>query len=119
MPKCCDSTWYPDRVDIEQDTSREDLPREDFSGTPFKSGVPGRIIDTSGDETFRGRTIEPTISQVYECRYFPGVLPTMRLKVTAGIYKDRVLNVKFVKIIRKQGSLPKQWLYCEEKAATS
>lgn len=117
MPKtCCKTKWYPDRANIEQDTSPDGSPVEDFSGTPFKAGIPGRVIDTGGDETFRGREIEPTISSVFECRYFPGVRPTMRLKIVTGVHKNRILNIKYVKIIQEQGSIPEQWFYCEEIA---
>lgn len=117
MPsKCCNTVWFPDRADIQQDSSADGESDEDFSGEPFKKGVPGKVIDTGGDETFRGRQIEAHISHVYECRYFPGIKPTMRLKMTAGIYKDQILNIEFVKVIRDQGKMPKQWLYCKQEA---
>lgn len=116
MPKqCCEQLWFPDRADIQQDSSA-DGEDEDFSGEPFKKNVPGKLIDTAGDETFRGRQIEAHITSVYECRYFPGVVPTMRLKMTAGIFKGRIVNIQYVKVIREPGKLPKQWLYCKEKA---
>lgn len=119
MPsKCCKTTWFPDRADIQQDSSADGVVKERFAGEPFKRSVPGRVIDTGGDETFHGRKIEATISHVYECRFFPGVEPTMRLKMVAGIYEGRVLNIKHVKIIREQGTIPKQWLYCEQDADT-
>lgn len=118
MPKCCKTNWFPDRADIQQDSSTDDNPSEEFTGTEFKKNVPGRVIDTGGDETYRGRQIEASITHVYECRYFSGVLPTMRLVMVGGIYKDRVFDIKFVKVIREQGKIPQQWLYCSELAET-
>lgn len=119
MPKtCCNTTWFPDRADIEQDSRADGDQLPNYTGPAFKKSVPGRLISTGGDETFRGRQLEAHIQHVYECRYFPGVLPTMRLKLVAGLFKDRIVNIAYVKVIREKGTPPKQWLYCTELAAT-
>lgn len=119
MPnKCCNTVWFPDRAELQQNIAPDGQPTPDYSGTPFKTNVPGRLINTSGDETFRGRQLEANVSHVYECRYFAGVTPTMRLKLTAGLFKNRIVNVEYVKVIREQGTPPKQWLYCTELAET-
>lgn len=117
MPKtCCNNVVLHDRADIQQDSRTGDNPQPVYTGTPFKTGVPCNIITTSGDETFRGRQLEATVSHVVEMRWFPGITPTMRLSVTGGIYKDRILNIKAVKPVRKDSAPPMQWLYCEELA---
>lgn len=121
MPRACDCSApvFPDRATIQQKSEAAGNPIEDFSGTPFKSGMPCNITTVTGEETYRGRQLEAHISHVVEMRWFDGVLPTMRLSVTGGIYKDRVLNIRYVKPVRKPGKMPMQWLYCEELAATS
>jgi len=119
MPdKYCQQTHFPDRCDIQQDIRADGDNQENFSGPPFKTNIPGLIISTGGDEEFRGRKIEPTITHVFQCRYFPGVVSTMRLKITNGIYKDRILNIEFANIIRKTGAAPMYELRCKELAAT-
>lgn len=116
MPKtCCVSTYFPDKADIQLDSSADGNPKEDFTGAPFKRAIPGRLISTSGDETYRGRQLEAHISYVYECRYVAGVLPNMRLKMVGGIFADLLLNIAYVKVVREQGKIPRLWLYCREK----
>lgn len=117
MPnKCCVQTFYPDRVNIEQDSSSAGSQTTDYSGPEFKKGIPGRIITTSGDETFRGRQLEAHVSHVFECRWFNGVNPRMRLKVIGGIYKDRILNIVSVHPVQQPGKIPTQMIYCRELA---
>jgi len=118
MPKTCCSTalsYFPDRATIQQDSSLDGSPVEDFSGTALKSSIPGRLVDVSGDETYRGRQLEAHVSHVFECRYFSGVLPTMRLLMVGGIHGGKYLNIAYVKVVREQGKIPMQWLYCREK----
>ena len=107
-------TIFRDRVRIEQDSSADGSPIENFSGTPFKTSVSANIVDVNGDETYRGRQIEARMSHVVEMRYFAGVTTKMRLSVIGGVYKDRTFNIDAVKIVRKDGRVPMQWLYCSE-----
>lgn len=115
--KCCQPTYFPDRADIQQDSKAAGAALPDYTGPEFKLGIPGSLVTVSGDETYRGRQLEAHLTHVYECRWFNGVTATMRLKMTTGIYKDRILNIRAVKPVRKQGTPPMQWLYCEEEAA--
>ena len=118
MPKaaCCKPVFFPDRAEIQQDSSTADNPSQTWTGKAFKESLPCKVTDTSGDETFRGRQIEAHISHVVECRYFSGVTPSMRLYLTGGIYNGRTLNIEYVKIVREAGKIPLQWLYCKELA---
>jgi hypothetical protein len=100
------SPWFPDRCDIQQDSSTPDNPAPDFSGTPFKGNVPVRFIPTSGDETFRGRQLEAGVVGVAEMRYVRGVVPTMRLKLLTGVYKDRLLNITYAVPVQQQNAPP-------------
>lgn len=117
MPKtaCCKQTYFPDRANIQQDSSADGNPAEDFSGENFKTRLPGRLISTSGDETFRGRQLEAGIVCVYECRYVAGVLPNMRLVMVGGIHDGRILNIAYVNVIRAPGQIPMLQLKCREK----
>ena len=117
MPKtaCCTTLYFPDRATIQQDSSTDSNPLEDFSGTAYKTLIPGRLVSVQGDETYRGRQIEPHIGYVFECRYIAGVLPTMRLLMVGGIHGGRLLNIEYVKVVREAGKIPLQFLYCREK----
>lgn len=117
MPKCeCVNPIFMDRADVEQVTSPVGNPELTYE--TFKTNIPGRLISIGGDETFRGKQLEAKISHVYECRYVPGVVATMRLRMTAGIFKGRVLNIDFANIVRKPGTVPMYELRCVELAAT-
>lgn len=117
MPKtaCCKQVFFPDRANIQQDSSADGNPKEDFSGENFKTRIPGRLISTSGDETFRGRQLEAHVAYVFECRYVAGVLPNMRLVMAGGLFDGLILNIAYVKVVREPGQIPMLWLYCREK----
>lgn len=58
--------------------------------------------------------MEGHIDYVVEMRFFRGVVNTMRLLMTTGIYKDRILNIAYVTPMQKQGAPPQLMLKCRE-----
>jgi len=109
---------YRDAVDIDQETSVPGEPVPDYSGAPLYADVPCDIRVISGDETYRGRQLEAHINAVVEMHALPGILPSMRLSVTAGHMVGRTLNIQHVRPVDlERGRLPKVELYCREVAS--
>lgn len=61
----------------------------------FKT-VYASIVPLSGKEYFSAQQINAEISHKIECRYFAGVLPTMRI-----VYGTRIFNIESVINIRE------------------
>lgn len=118
MPnKCeCAAPWYPDKVTAEEVTSTPGKQPKEY-GT-FKSNLPCHIISTGGDETFRGKQIEPHITHVVEMPWVTGITATMRLNVVGGIHKSSILNIEYVNKQQKKGTPPRLEIRCRELAAT-
>jgi hypothetical protein len=106
---------FRDRVRIDQNTSSDHDPEEDFSGTPFCQSWPCRIVSMAGAEEFQGRLMDAEVTHVVEGWYLSGVLPTMRAVVTAGIPLGATLHVKYVKQIDQADGKPRlMQLHCTE-----
>ena len=120
MPKSCCTTsapYYPDRVTIQKDAA---LPgeRPSFTGTQA-TRWPCRIYSISGDESWRGRTLEGKIEYVVEGPFLSGVNSKMRLSVTSGrgMFDGIVLNIKAARPTQANGQPRKLELYCTENTA--
>jgi len=107
---------YRERVRIEQDNSAAGDPDPDYTGTPLAADVPCKIISVSGEETFRGRQLDPSVNYVVEMWQMDGVTPDMRVAVTSGgVYVGNTLDIRWVKQIPYSNGKPAQtWLYCTE-----
>jgi len=106
---------YRERITIQQDGSNAGDPDPDYTGTAFAAAVPARVISTDGEETFRGRQLDPSVRYVVQMHYRDGVTPDMRVKVTSGVYKGNILNIGWVKRVPyTDGKPPQTWLYCTE-----
>lgn len=104
-----------DMVDIEQPSEADGNPIPDFSGSDKYRAVPCDITLVSGSESFRGRGIEPGVSHIVELQHLPDVTPAMRLRVTGGIHKGRILNIAVVRNVDvDRGRVPKLTLDCRE-----
>ncbi len=116
MPEKCECVVprYPERCNIQQDSSAAGNPTPNYSGTAYKTNVPCWFIPTAGDETYRGRQLEAHIVGVVRMPYISGVLPTMRLQMTSGINRGRIMNISEVRPVQKTGAVPTLEIYCKE-----
>lgn len=113
MPKCeCVNPVYQFRGTLKTDTSTDDDPAESFTSTV--AGMPLNVTPTSGQESYRGRTLEARVDYVIETPYRSGVEPKQRIEMTSGIYSGRLLNISQVHPIQKPGQMPTLELYCTE-----
>ena len=114
MPKCGEAPFYPDRVTIEEDGSAAGE-RVSFSSNVV-TGWPCRINSISGDETWRGRTLEGSVSYVLEGPYIDGVTDKMRLSVTSGrgMFDGLSLNIKAARPRQAKGRQRQLEVYCVE-----
>lgn len=104
---------FRDMADIQQDSSTDDNPAEDFTGAPLYEGVPCDITAVSGGESFRGRAIEEDIDYIVELHALPNVVSKMSLNITGGIHAGKVLNINATKYMdATDGRLPKLELDC-------
>lgn len=110
------SGHFRDMVDIQQDSSTDDNPAEDFSEAALYSSVPCDITAVSGGEKFRGRSIEEDINYIVEMHNLPNVVTRMRLNVTGGIHVGKVLNIHATKYMDStDGRLQRLELDCINK----
>lgn len=115
MPnQCCYNPAFNDRVNIEDDVATGDNNAEVFGDSV--TGIPCTIVTVSGDETYRGRQLEPHISHVVEMRFRSGISAAMRLVAAGGIYNGRTLNIVSVRPVRRS-NVPYLELYCRELAS--
>ena len=105
------------RAHIQQDTSNDDTPTPDFSGTPFKANWPCAIQPVGGDESYRGRQLEAHVDYVVSGRYVSGVTSMMRLSVQKGLYDGKTLNIEQVRETQDKSGKPYLELYCTELAS--
>jgi len=112
MPKTCSAPTYPFRAKLQTDTATDDNPAESFANTVVN--MPVDIVAISGQETFRGRTLESNVDYVVTTPYRKGVDPKQRIVPTTGIFKDKTLNIEHVHPIQKPGTRPTLELYCTE-----
>jgi len=103
-----------DRCHVQQDTSNDDTPTADFSGTPFLANWPCKIVPISGDESYRGRQLESTVDYVVSGRFRDGVTPKMRVYVTAGTHKGKTFNIDNARESLDKQNAPILELYCTE-----
>ncbi len=109
---------FRDRVRIDKNTSADHDPEEDFSGAAFLSSWPCRILPMAGREEFQGRLMDPEVTHVVEGWHVPGVLPTMRAVVIAGMSLNAKLNIKYVLPIEQADGKPRlTQLHCVELVA--
>lgn len=104
-----------DRANIQQDSSNDDTPTQDFTGTPLVANWPCQIVPVGGDETYRGRQLESTVDYVVTGRAVPRVVADQRLSVTAGTYKGKTLNIDVAHYKWDKQNTPILELYCTEK----
>lgn len=77
------------------------------------------ITSVSGDETFKGRTLEPGVSYVIEMDYDGTIKPDWKFIPSTGVYANCAMFVTFVKHIPyRDGKPPRTWLYCREVVPT-
>lgn len=115
MPSsCCTSSYYPDAVRIQSDASGAGE-RPSFTGVHCDKW-PCRIYSVSGDETWRGRTLQGKIEYVVEGPFVASVSSKMRLSVTSGrgMFDDRIFNIKASRPRQTSGKLRVLELYCTE-----
>ena len=105
---------YRDLVTIQRDSAADGVAVPDFSGTPLMEAVPCKVTSIGGNETYRGRTLEPHIKYVVELQYIPHVTPTMRVRVTEGIHVGRYLNIEYISTLDGGGRSRKLELHCQE-----
>jgi len=104
-----------DRANIQKDSSNDDNPAQDFTGSPHVANWPCQIIAIGGDESYRGRQLESTVDYVVTGRSVPGVVADQRLLVTAGLHKGKTLNIDVVHYKWDKQNTPILELYCTEK----
>ena len=106
---------YRERITIQQDNSNAGDPDPDYTGAAFAKSVPARVISTHGEETFRGRQLDPSVKYVVEMHHKSGVTASMRLQIDTGVYSGNLLNIGWVKTVPySRGRPPQTWLYCTE-----
>lgn len=103
-----------ERCTIQQDsTNPDDNSGPTYSGQAFATDVACDVKTISGDETYHGRQLQAGLTHIAHMRYRSGILTTMRLLITTGIYKDKVLDIVSVRPIQERGSPPMLELYCK------
>ena len=107
---------YRDMVNIQKDASAEGQLDPSYTATLYAK-VPCKVVIVSGDETYRGRQLEPHLSHVVELFYMNGIKPDMRLKVIGGTTVGSTLNIAYVKVLDHDGRKKKLELYCRELVA--
>jgi hypothetical protein len=105
---------YRDTATIQQDSAADGVAVPDFSGSPLIEDLPCKITSIGGNETYRGRSLEPHIKYVVECQYIQSVSPTMRLYVQSGVWTGRYLNIEYTAVLEGGGRARKLELYCSE-----
>lgn len=109
---------YRDVVDIKSNTAADGSPTPDYSGTAFVASVPCKITARGGNEQYRGRTLEASITHAVEMQYIDGVLASMRLDVVGGVHTGRKLNVIYAIPVEGVGRARKLELHCISEEAT-
>ena len=104
-----------DRCHIQQDSSTDDTPTVNFTGTPFIANWPCEIMPIGGDESYRGRQLESKVDYVVTGRFKDGVTTDMRVYVTAGRHKDKTLNIDHAHEKWDKQNAPILELYCTER----
>lgn len=106
-----------ERVTIYQDAATDDS--ADPSYTSYSADVPCDITSVSGEETFRGRQLQPGVSYVVEIDLDTSTKPDMKVVPSTGVYNGVVLYVNYVKHVPyRAGQPPLTWLYCREVVTT-
>lgn len=106
------SRAYRDTVTIQQDSRTDNAPTPDYSGSSFLTGYPCMVTARGGNESYRGRVLEPHIDYIVEGQWLDGVLPSMRLLVTGGIHTGRYLNIAYAIPIEGGGRARKLEMQC-------
>jgi len=105
------------QVTIQSDASADGDDAPSYT-SDLVTGLWAEIESVSGSETWRGRQLEAGINYVVRLRYYSGILPTMRVSVTTGVFTGLVLDIKYVQHLPyKRGKTPETWLYCGDVPA--
>ena len=110
---------FRDRVNITQDSAAASAPQPDYDSpaSVLLRNVPATVRPVGGGEKIRGRQIEATVGWVVEIpldRRFR-LDASMRVVVTAGLHKDRVLEISKALPLHQTGVPPVWQLDCSEK----
>jgi len=103
---------YRDTVTIQQNSAADGSPVPDYSGAAFMSSVPCRITSRGGNESYRGRVLDASLTHIVEMQFIADVLPSMRLYVTGGVHAGRYLNIAYVQPVEMNGRARKLELQC-------
>ena len=103
-----------DRINIQTNSSTDDNPASDYTGTPTATNIAADIACVSGMEKFRGRQIEGGISWIVEVRNRIDLNTTDRVVVVGGPYAGRTLNIESMIAVRREAEPIMLQLHCTE-----
>ncbi len=108
---------YRQRVAIYADAAVEGSSQPDYSDLIAES-IPSEVLQVSGGEIVRGKTVEQITSHVVSFRHIPGLPVNGKCKVTvlSGPYKDQDLFVHRVHIEDMSGRPRRFQLHCKTRA---
>jgi len=106
---------FSDQITIQQDSSSDGAEVADFTGTAFASAIPCRVVDVRGYESYKGRQLTAQTEYLVDLWHYPGILPDMRVSVTAGLHAGKTLNITHVQDSHKDGTPPITVLVCSER----
>ncbi len=109
---------FRDRVKIVKDAAAAGAPQPDYTlpASLVAANVPATVRATGGGEKIRGRQIEATVGWIVELpmdhRHIYNA--SMRVVVTGGLHKTRVLEISKALPLQSTGQPPMWQLECNE-----